>query len=180
MMNKKEITKFAKAVIHSQKGLKNKQLMHPKREWLIGVGVALCIFIASISWSAVEYFKYETIEQQATSPSAAADAVYRETLVSEALSTYANKAVHLDALLGENVPVIPTDNTDKEDESEEEMVGTESSEDGVVATTTQATSSRGSNIQPPIENEESAAVATTSESSAAPIEERLVQPATNI
>ena len=185
MMNKKEITKFAKAIIHSQKGLKNQQLMHPKREWLTGIVVALSIFIASITWSSIEYFKYQNIEQQNVSPSAAAAAVYRESLVTEALSAYAAKAERLNTLLGENAPVIPNDNVDGEEVNAEEEVGIESSQDVDAATTTQAAASSSDN-QVTTENEGQTETGTSpeettlSENSAPPTEEGSIQPATNI
>jgi|AntRauTorckE5430_2_1112549.scaffolds.fasta_scaffold31996_1 hypothetical protein len=153
MMNKKEITKFAKAIIHSQKGLKNQQLMHPKREWLTGIVVALSIFIASLTWSSIEYFKYQTIEQQTISQTAAAAAVYRESLVTEALSAYAAKAKRLNTLLTENVPVVPGGNTNEE----EVVVDTEPAVTAI-------------SVEEP----------RPSESPAPPVEEGSVQPATNI
>jgi len=185
MMNKKEITKFAKAIIHSQKGLKNQQLMHPKREWLTGVVVALSIFIASITWSSLEYYKYQTIEQQTVSQSAAAAAVYRESLVTEALSAYEAKAERLNTLLQGNASVAPDDIIDGEEVSFEEEEGTEPNEDGGTTTTTQTTAP-GSDNQITTENEGPTEVGTSSaetapsESMAPPRGEESMQPVTNI
>lgn len=185
MMNKKEITQFAKKIIHSQKGLKNAQLIHPKREWLTGVAVALVIFVASITWSAMEYFKYQTIEEQTVSQSEAPAAVYRETLVTEALSAYAEKAERLHALLEGNALVIPDDNAGEEEVNEEET-NSELSENFDTATTTETTSS-SSDIQISTENEDQTETPappenpTPSRSQTAPIvEEESTQPATNI
>jgi hypothetical protein len=153
MINKKEITQFAKQIIHSQQGLKNRQLMHPRREWLIGVTGAVGIFIACITWSAIEYFEYETTEGQTSSQAEAIVAVYRETLVSEALAEYSQKAERLNALLGESVPVVLESGADTQITIENEGQ---------------------TKIDPPPED------ATSNQSTAEPIPQESVQPATNI
>jgi hypothetical protein len=182
MMNKKEITKFAREILHSQKGLKNRQLMHPKREWATGIVVALCIFIASITWSSIEYAKYKSIENQIVSQSEAPVAVYREALVTEALSEYAAKAQRLNVLLGGDVSIILL-----EDNSEPEGVDNEFEEESDDATTTESISS-SSDIQITTESEGSTeidtspegAAASSSESSVESTREEPVQSATNI
>jgi hypothetical protein len=184
MMNKKEITQFAKKILHSQQGLQNRQLMHPKREWLTGVVVALSIFIASLSWSALEYVKYQNLENQTLSQLEAPAAVYRETLVAEALSVYTEKADRLNTLLGADVSIIRGDTSAGEAVNREES-STKQSADFDAASTTQATSS-SSDAQATAENEEPTETETPledspqNESPAAPIEEGLIQPAMNI
>jgi hypothetical protein len=172
MMNRTEITQFAKKIIRSQKGLQNRQLMHPKREWLIGVFVAVSIFVASITWSAIEYVKGQTVDDQTVTQTEAPAAVYRETLVEEALSIYAEKTKRLDTLLGEDTPIVFTE-TKNEDE-----LNTELTPDGAEATTTQNTASSSDNEAVP-EPEESDPAPSPAED-APPVPEESVQPVTNI
>jgi len=137
MMNKKEITKFAKEIIHSQKGLRNQQLMHPKREWLTGIAVAVAIFVASITWSALQYAKYQTVEDGIVSPSAPVAPVYREEIVLDALSAYEAKASRLNRLLAGNEPTtLPDQPAEKEMETAED---TTQNQNDTQATTTQST-----------------------------------------
>ena len=146
--------------------------------------MALGIFIASITCSALEYVNYQTIEDQTTSPSAAPAAVYRETLVAEALSAYAAKAERLNTLLGEDVSLVPEDSSEEEAQS----VGDGDTELGadLEGATTTATTSSSSSTQTPAENEGPTETDTPpedpapNESPAPPIEEGSIQPATNI
>jgi hypothetical protein len=102
MIHKKEITQFAKRVLRSQKGLRNHQLMHPRREWLTGIVIAVIIFSGSITWSSMKYFEYQNIEEQSDEPLDALAVVYRETLVAEALAAQEVKAQRLNTLLKNN------------------------------------------------------------------------------
>ena len=102
MIHKKEITQFAKRVLRSQKGLRNHQLMHPRREWLTGIVIAVIIFSGSITWSTMKYFEYQNIEEQSDEPLDALVVVYRETLVAEALAAQEVKAQRLNTLLKNN------------------------------------------------------------------------------
>lgn len=183
MMNKKEITQFAKKIIHSQAGLANQQLMHPKREWLIGVAVALCIFTASIGWSAIKYLTYQNVEDHTVAQSAAPAAVYKETLVAEALAVYAEKAKRLKALRNEDVTVIVNDNSEVTSETtvDREAPGVGVNQNAEQVSTTQATSSNNA-VQNTTQNEEDTAPEddTSSENPDEEIEAETIQPATNI
>lgn len=128
MMNKKEITTFAKKIVRAQQGLKNHQLMHPRREWMIGVFVAVSIFSASAVWSSIKYFQYQNIDHQTSVQPEAPVAVYRETLVNEALTSLGEKAQRLSKLLGdtESVPEVeaePIVTTEEESDGEEVEAG---------------------------------------------------------
>jgi hypothetical protein len=192
MMNKKEITQFAKAIIHSQKGLQNQQLMHPKREWLVGVVVALGIFSASMVWSAVQYIEYQNIENQTVVQSTASAEVYKAELVAEALSVYTAKANRLNTLLGADSSFVADDSAGEETESVGDVdvdvdSDSEPSESLDVATTTQATSSSSDNQTPeevetvaPTETDTQSEEPTSNESPEPPTEEGSIRPAMNI
>jgi|GEM_PF-1170334 len=193
MLNKDQITQFAKGIVRSQKGLQNHQLMHPRREWLIGIVVALCIFSASIVWSSLKYFEYQNIEQQAVTEPEAPVTVYRKNLVDEALASFAAKQARLNALVGKNTTQIPTVVVDEEaqegGDSAEETGATSSNP--VTATSTPPATSTPVTVpeepapkEPLAEQTPSEPEQTPEESappdSSEPDEELELQPATNV
>jgi hypothetical protein len=186
MMNKKEITTFAKKIVRAQQGLKNHQLMHPRREWLIGVLVAVSIFSASAVWSSIKYFQYKDIDHQTSVQPEAPVAVYRENLVNEALSAFAEKAQRLADQLGDTEPL---PEIEYEPLPEEEEESGETAEDAAVSTeeqTPEETVSSQTDTEPDGEvAEDSEDVQTPEENpeevpQEEPEEDVSVQPATNI
>jgi hypothetical protein len=144
MITKKEITKFAKNIIRSQKGLQNRQLMHPRREWMTGILIAVCIFGASITWSSLQYFEYKNSDQQTIAESEVPVSVYRETLVQEALAAFEKKALKLNMLLGGRVPVLLEEEVVIEPDTEvsdSPEVSEEKNEDTATTTEVSASSS---------------------------------------
>ena len=99
MIHKKQITQFAKNLLRSQKGIKNHQLMHPSREWAVGLLVAVGIFTGSGVWSALAYLEYRSDNLLVEDVSSEQPVVYREALVTEALNTFNQKEETLAALL---------------------------------------------------------------------------------
>jgi hypothetical protein len=144
MMNKKEIKRFAKNIIRSQKGVQNRQLMHPRREWMIGIFIAVCIFAASITWSSIQYFEYQNSEQQTVVESNAPVAVYRETLVQEALAAFEQKSIRLNILLGGRASLLPDEEvliTEPDTEVSDSPEVTEEQNEGTATTTEVSASS---------------------------------------
>lgn len=169
MIHKKEITQFAKRVLRSQKGLRNHQLMHPRREWLTGIVIAVIIFSGSITWSSMKYFEYQNIEEQSDEPLDALVVVYRETLVAEALAAQEVKAQRLNTLLKNNPA------TTLESNESAEVLPEESGEAPIATTTDEllepvATSGSSTDTVEPTQSE--------------PVEDTIqdlpVRPATNI
>lgn len=129
MMNKTEFTKIAKNILNSQKQLKNPQIVHPSREWLIGIFVALVIFGASAAWSLQTYKKYQNTSVNINQQNEV-DVVYRESLVNAALEKFvARSQIHTFYIEGYVPEVIVS-----EEEGEEvattspEVIGESSSE----------------------------------------------------
>lgn len=106
MMNKPEFTKIAKNIINSQKQLKNPQIVHPSREWLIGIFVALVIFGASAAWSLQTYKQYQNTSVDENKQSEV-DVVYRESLVEAALEKFLTRsqkhAIYIEGSLPEAI-----------------------------------------------------------------------------
>ena len=79
------------------KRLHDPQLMHPEREWSIGLLVAVMLFIGAASISAYTYFSNQAIDMEAVEDTTK-DTVYRESLVKEVLNTINERENRLELL----------------------------------------------------------------------------------
>lgn len=75
---------MANKILHRQAGLRDYQIMHPTRDWHIGLAVAVSIFLVGAATSAQLYFSNinTSLEAQVTPEEVI---VYRETVVEAAL-----------------------------------------------------------------------------------------------
>ena len=85
MLSKDEIRKLAKRVVRHQQGRRTHQIMHPERDWLIGVAIAIFIVVASAVWSGSKYVETREIISVGVTAEAEDAAVYRESNVKTAL-----------------------------------------------------------------------------------------------
>ncbi len=100
MINKAHIAEMAKKVLRHERGLRDPQIMHPEREWLIGLSIMVVIFAASAVWSADVYLKNKNVNIDQTSIEAGDNATYREVQVKEALRMVEQREQELQSLLG--------------------------------------------------------------------------------
>lgn len=123
MMNKQEFTRIAKGIIKFQKGLSNHQIIHPTRDWVIGIFVGVIIFGVSAVWSATTYLKHENTTITSNGAGNTEAVVYREALVLSALEKFSEKKERLAGLVGvgEEITLEP-----EEAASDEEVVEVES------------------------------------------------------
>lgn len=84
MKNNLDIKNIFKKLARKPGSLHDQQLMHPEREWVIGLVVSLFIFLLVASVSVYIYFKNQTINVQVSSDGTE-QTVYRESVVKEAL-----------------------------------------------------------------------------------------------
>ncbi len=110
MINKNLFTQMARKVFRHERGLRDPHIMHPEREWLIGLSVMVLIFTASAGWSAQVYLKNKNVSADQTTTSEG-EAVYREPQVKEALRIASEREDELRELLG----VAPTAPSSEED-----------------------------------------------------------------
>lgn len=94
------IKEVLKKISKHSKTLQDTQLMHPEREWGIGLLVACIFFIAAASLSAYTYFKNQSVDVYVGSTETE-DVVYRESLVKEALERIENRARKIEELSGQ-------------------------------------------------------------------------------
>ena len=85
MLSKDDIKKLAKRIVHQQQGRRTHQIMHPERDWLIGVGLAVVIVMSSAVWSGSRYVETRDIISYGVTAEAEDAAVYRESHVKTAL-----------------------------------------------------------------------------------------------
>lgn len=87
---------------HSQ-GLQDPKLMHPEREWFIGLMVAVTIFIVTASGSAYSYVKNRHPMAEDTNMNEEVT-VYRESIVKDALGLITARDEERTALIQQFTP----------------------------------------------------------------------------
>lgn len=88
MKNKTQITQAVKKIFRHQQGLHDPQIMHPYRDWLIGLSVAVAIFVISIVISISTYTENKNSPEDLGSDESVDIVLYREGLVAEALEQF--------------------------------------------------------------------------------------------
>lgn len=86
MKNNFHIKNVLKKLSRHSRSLKGPHIMHPRREWGIGIFFSVVILISAASLGAYTYFKNQSIDAAATM-STDNDMVYRASLVEEVLNT---------------------------------------------------------------------------------------------
>ena len=80
--------------------------MHPQRDWLIGLGISIAIFVAGAALSTYTYIA--NIEVSQTSSETAEEVVvYRESMVEAALEQLRERETVFLSVLGSPVPTVP-------------------------------------------------------------------------
>jgi hypothetical protein len=130
MMSKKELTKIAKRIVKADRGLRSPQLIHPNREWGIGILSAVIIFVACAVWSASVFLEYRDISVSSGEENTAISTVYREAMVERVLGDFKERADEHARLKGQMVievepePEVEDENTatSTEETIEEEVI----------------------------------------------------------
>ncbi len=123
MINRNEFTKIAKKILGSNKQLRTPEIMHPNREWSLGLFVAIMIFCGTAFWSAQTYKAYQNTSVDLSDKNEES-AVYRELLVKAALEKFNFRKQEHDLLMGtprveiEAEPAVNTENAASSTESE--------------------------------------------------------------
>jgi len=95
---KPDITALLEKVTRHDRGLHERQLIYPRRDWIIGVLLAVVTVLGAGWWSAQIYLANRDIEVIDTTPSTG-KVVYRAQLVEQALLQYQERAETFNRLL---------------------------------------------------------------------------------
>lgn len=101
-----DIQALAKKLFHHKQGVQRPKLMHPKRDWLIGVLIGLSVIVMMIGWSAYTYLeKRDAIGMD--EPAVQVDVpLYQADAVADALEIFAKRAETFNQLNQSTTPVI--------------------------------------------------------------------------
>ncbi|MCA9363661.1 hypothetical protein KC727_00350 [Candidatus Kaiserbacteria bacterium] len=97
MSFKKDILKIVKHVIRKSDGYPDRRLMHPAREWSVGVGVAIVAFVAVAAFSTKTFLQYS----RNTDPDIFVDQTieqYKQKRAQSILEEYNERSDQFDAL----------------------------------------------------------------------------------
>lgn len=108
-----------------RQGLRDPQIMHPEREWVIALVMMVVIFSASASWSLVVYLQNREVGLEDVFVDQQQTIVYRENSVDNALELFKKREQELNELIG-SMPI----------PEEEEVVATSTPVENFGATTT--------------------------------------------
>lgn len=95
----KHIDSIIKSINRHKKGLRDPQIMHPEREWLIGIFLALLIFVSATAWSLAVYLTNRNAAAVMPTEEQSESVVYRESMVEEALLRLEKRGTMLASLL---------------------------------------------------------------------------------
>lgn len=85
MIDKNFSTKIFKAILRRSLGLSEHKLIHPEREWLTGLFVALLILIGGVSWAVYLYLNVKNVSPETTPTNATTEQIYRSGDIAIAL-----------------------------------------------------------------------------------------------
>lgn len=138
MIHKKQISNIAKNILKHEKGIRNIEQMHPHREWLIGLILALAIFSLSATWGVINYFSNRDLSSDIDSGPGPGQVLYREEQVLEALKKIADRESNFNALSQSTPEIfetsIPTSTTTEEVTQDMVELETEIVEDNSIPT----------------------------------------------
>ncbi len=132
MIDKKSIIKMAEHVFRKSQGYPDRRLMHPKREWGIGIGIFLVLVSAGAIGAFSVFTSYRDFSQVTASVEQSIP-TYREVIVQDALEVYRQKEQKFTTLRQTNASsivdnsVASTTSTDQTQEETEQSLKVETS-----------------------------------------------------
>lgn len=110
--NKLDFAKKITSVIAAKKRKSSfdRSIMHPEREWFIGLSVILTILAVGLYWSVFQYDRYRNVSTNGESVTEG-ETVYKDNLVEAALVDFSKRKEEYNNvkadLLGAPAPVVP-------------------------------------------------------------------------
>lgn len=100
MIEPRDIKKMVMSVVRHDKGLRDPRIMHPARDWFIGIGFMFAIVLAGALYSAMSYVTYDVIDYSETDVDQSLT-TYRAASVEAAIAVYTAKKSAHDELISE-------------------------------------------------------------------------------
>jgi len=97
MIEKKLVKKIVDNILHKEDRGFDRSIMHPKREWFIGLFVGLIMLIIGGWWNVSTYMQYREVSVGSDEVMAGV-VVYRESLVKAALSDFSERTEKYESL----------------------------------------------------------------------------------
>src|SRR6056297_501120 len=128
---------LAKKLFHHDQSIKRVKLMHPKRDWLIGVLVGIMIVSVMIAWSAYTYLEKRDAVGLSETNIDIEIPVYRSDTVEDALELFAKRKEAFEQLNQTGVPATSavTESSDDQISTTTSSTTNEINEDPVVEVT---------------------------------------------
>ena len=112
MISKRDIAKIAKHVLKRHRGVRDHQIIHPMREWTVGLFGGMILLILGATWSVLTYREVSNRGVENAGTVEVEQTIYRDDLVNAALEKLRERQADYQALL---------DNRDSYQPSTEEM-----------------------------------------------------------
>jgi uncharacterized membrane protein len=150
MTTKNPFSQVAQKLKRADRGFGDPALMSPGREWLIGLVIAVVIFVLGAIWGIQTYLMYRTTTTSEVTPVTEETVIYRESLVETALTEFAERKREHERLLenskqeSEVLEKVDQERMEETPMSEEEVAtssetteeGDDGEEEELIATTT--------------------------------------------
>lgn len=100
MIEKKLIKKMVEHIFHPhKKEFVDNNLMHPEREWSIGLLIGMVLVLMGGWWSVYSYMQYNEVSIENVDSVAPDSFVYRASVVEEVLKNFSERKKNYDSLL---------------------------------------------------------------------------------
>lgn len=110
MISKTDIAALAEHVLRRQRSLPDRAIMHPVREWFIGLVAALCIVVLAGGLSAYHFAYYSDIKERVTGAEPS-DIEYEKGRIENVLYTYRERKEAYEAFKTALPPVLTATST---------------------------------------------------------------------
>ncbi len=111
MLSKFDLKKVAKKLLRKRPMSESLEIMHPKRDWSIGVLVALLMVLSITVWAGSTYLETRTAASADEIAAEVESVVYRETNVTEALRIRAERRTAVNYFLENAAPIVTEEET---------------------------------------------------------------------
>ena len=119
MLSKKDIKKLIRSVLRQQRGLRDHQIIHPTRDWMVGFIGGLILLIVGAAWSFTTYKEVGERDVESVDVGEVKQTVYREDMVNAALEQFRERKEQYEALINQPEVIVPEEVIEDEEESDE-------------------------------------------------------------